>query len=114
MYSVLIVIHAIVTVCLIAIILMQRSSSDGMGLSGSSSTSFMSGRAAATFITRATAALGTVFIVLSLGIGMLTMHNHANSASIMDKMDGKPVQQEAPKANPEPAKPAQPSVPRPE
>jgi preprotein translocase subunit SecG len=113
MYQVLIVIHTLVTLALIGIILVQRSSSDGMGMVGGSSNSFMSGRAAATFVTRATAALAAVFILLSLGIGILTAHNHAGaSTSIMDKMTGKPESQQAP-AQP-PAKPAAPSVPRPE
>ena len=80
MYQVLIVIHALVTIALIGIILVQRSSSDGMGLSGNASGSFMSGRAAATFVTRATAVLAAIFILLSLGIGILTAHSHDHTA----------------------------------
>ena len=110
MYTVLLVIHAMVTVSLIGIILVQRNAGDGMGLSGSSSTSFMSGRAAATFVTRATSALAAVFILSSLGLGMLTAHNHVTGASIMDKLENNDV-----KAASQPKKePAKPTVPRPE
>lgn len=115
MYQVLIVIHALVTLALVIIILMQRSSTDGMGLSGSSSTSFMSGRAAASFITRATSVLAALFILLSLGIGVLTAHSHtANSGSIMDKIVNTPASKDTPKTSLPTEKPAQPEVPRPE
>ena len=116
MYSVLLVIHVMVTLALIGIILVQRSASDGMGLSGSSSNNFMSGRAAATFVTRATAVLASLFIVLSLGLGILTAHNHAVSGSIVDRIENSsdtnaPVTSSKPEPVKEPSKPA---VPRPE
>lgn len=112
MYTVLLVIHIMVSIALIGIVLMQRSASDGMGLSSSSSTTFMSGRAAANFLTRTTAVLATLFILTSLAMGIITARNHAAPAvSIMDKIDtGKPASE-----NLSPAKePAKPSVPRPE
>ncbi len=111
MYTVLIVIHALVTFSLIGIILVQRSAGDGMGLSSSSSTSFMSGRSAATFVTRATAVLAAIFILLSLGIGILTAHNHTNSGSIVDKINNDLPAASAPVVPKQPLKPA---VPRPE
>lgn len=119
MYTVLIVIHTLVTIALIGIILVQRSD-DSMGLSGSSSTSFMSGRAAANFMTRTTAVLATIFILLSLAIGILTAHSHEQrSNSIVDKIVSTPASKTAdPKAEPKteqaPAKPEQPAIPRPE
>jgi preprotein translocase subunit SecG len=124
MYNVLIAIHIIITLSLIVIILMQRTSSDGMGLSGSSSSnSFMSGRAAATFVTRSTGVLAALFILSSLGLGIVTAHNREASGSIMDKMvvpaktapavprPETPAGQAAPVA---PATPVTPAVPRPE
>lgn len=119
MYTVLIVIHAMVTIALIGIILVQRSSSEGMGLSGGGANSFLTGRAAATFVTRATSVLAAVFILLSLAIGILTTRTHANNASIMDKIQNSAPAATAPAtdqkpATQEPAKPSQPSVPRPE
>lgn len=121
MYTVLIVIHTMVTIALIGIILIQRNSTD-MGLSSSSSTSFMSGRAAATFVTRATAVLAAIFILLSLAIGILTAHTHTERTSIMDKLENaKPAAVATPQpaagkpaSTPEPVKPANPAVPHPE
>ncbi|MEI6729660.1 MAG: preprotein translocase subunit SecG [Pseudomonadota bacterium] len=114
MYQVLIVVHTMITFALIGIILVQRNAGDGLGLSGSSSNSFMSGRSAANFITRTTAILATIFIVLSLAIGVVTANNHKTGSSIMQKLDEK--QSSAPTiSKPQSAPtPAKPSVPRPE
>jgi preprotein translocase subunit SecG len=47
------------------VILMQRSEGGGLGVGGSSS-GFMTARGAADFLTRSTAVLGGIFIVLSI------------------------------------------------
>jgi len=116
-----------ITFGLIIIILVQRSASDGMGLSGSSSNSFMSGRTAASFVTHLTAGLAVAFILTSLALGIITTRNHRNDASIVDHIDTisrhgplSPTQNslEPPvgsPATPAPmAAPAKPSVPRPQ
>lgn len=118
MYSVLLTIHVIVTVLLIGIILKQRSASDGMGLSGSSSSSFLSGRAASSFTTTATSVLAALFILTSLALGIITARSHPGESSILDKLDsGKPAAS-APASPATPSAPAtaptQPSVPRPQ
>jgi preprotein translocase subunit SecG len=122
LYSVLFVIHLMVTVALIAIILVQRNAGD-MGLSGSSSTSFMSGRTAASFITHTTAVLAGAFILLSLAMGVITSHTHSQGGSLLERLDQKQPATEkpmnplnvSPSAPPaEPAKPVKPAVPRPE
>ena len=121
LYSVLFVIHLMVTVALIAIILVQRNAGD-MGLSGSSSTSFMSGRAAASFITRTTSVLAGAFILLSLAMGIITSHSHTQGGSLLEKLDQKPATEAplnplntSPSSPPaQPSKPVKPAVPRPE
>ena len=87
MYNIILTIHILLTVSLIGIILMQRSASDGMGLSNSSSNSFLSGRAAASVITRATALLATLFILTSLALGVIAARGHTGESSIMDRLD---------------------------
>ncbi len=130
MYSVLLTIHVLVTVFLIGIILMQRSASDGMGLTSSASTSLLSGKAAASAVTRATAILATLFILTSLGLGIITTRTHATQTSILDRIGNAntpaaaPVTPgttsaapttKAPATQPStPAEPSKPSVPRPE
>ena len=69
MYTVLLVIHVLVTLALIGVILIQRSSGDGLVMGGGNQ--FMSGRATANLMTRTTAILATVFIGLSLILGII-------------------------------------------
>jgi len=111
-YSVLFSVHVLVTMALIVVILIQRNASD-MGLSSSSSTSFLSGRAAASFVTRTTAVLATIFILSSLGLGILTTRGHTSGISILDRLEGKSAA-EAPATSAPVPTPAKPAVPRPE
>lgn len=86
MYSVLLVIHVIITVAMIAIILLQRSASDGLsGIGGGGGSGFMTSRGQANLLTRMTAILAALFIINSLALGWLTQQN-APSRSIADQI----------------------------
>lgn len=65
MFQFLMIVQALVAISLIGTILMQRSEGGGLGVGGSSS-GFMTARGAADFLTRSTAVLGGLFIVLSI------------------------------------------------
>jgi preprotein translocase subunit SecG len=65
MFAFLLIVQTLVAVSLIGVILMQRSEGGGLGVGGSSS-GFMTARGAADFLTRSTAVLGGLFIVLSI------------------------------------------------
>ena len=65
MFAFLLIVQSLVAISLIAVILMQRSEGGGLGVGGSSS-GFMTARGAADFLTRSTAVLGAMFIVLSI------------------------------------------------
>jgi preprotein translocase subunit SecG len=65
MFAFLLIVQTLVAVSLIGTILMQRSEGGGLGVGGSSS-GFMTARGAADFLTRSTAVLGGLFIVLSI------------------------------------------------
>ena len=65
MFSFLLIVQTLIAVSLITVILMQRSEGGGLGVGGSSS-GFMTARGAADFLTRSTAVLGGLFIVLSI------------------------------------------------
>jgi preprotein translocase subunit SecG len=64
-FAFLLIVQTLIAVSLIGVILMQRSEGGGLGVGGSSS-GFMTARGAADFLTRATAILGGMFIVLSI------------------------------------------------
>ena len=65
MFAFLLIVQTLIAVALISVILMQRSEGGGLGVGGSSS-GFMTARGAADFLTRSTAILGGMFIVLSI------------------------------------------------
>ena len=65
MFAFLLIVQSLVAISLVGVILMQRSEGGGLGVGGSSS-GFMTARGAADFLTRSTAVLGALFIVLSI------------------------------------------------
>ena len=65
MFAFLLIVQTLIAISLIGVILMQRSEGGGLGVGGSSS-GFMTARGAADFLTRSTAVLGGLFIVLSI------------------------------------------------
>jgi preprotein translocase subunit SecG len=65
MFTFLLILQSLIAASMVAVILMQRSEGGGLGVGGSPS-GLMSARGAADFLTRATAILGTLFIVLSI------------------------------------------------
>jgi preprotein translocase subunit SecG len=65
MFAFLLIVQSLIALALISVILMQRSEGGGLGVGGSSS-GFMTARGAADFLTRSTAVLGGLFIVLSI------------------------------------------------
>ena len=65
MFAFLLSVQSLIAIALISVILMQRSEGGGLGVGGSSS-GFMTARGAADFLTRSTAVLGGLFIVLSI------------------------------------------------
>ncbi|WP_340315167.1 preprotein translocase subunit SecG [Rhizorhabdus argentea] len=70
MFTFLLVVHIIVAAALVAVILMQRSEGGGLASSGNPG-GLMSARGAADFLTRMTAILATIFVVLSIALAAL-------------------------------------------
>jgi preprotein translocase subunit SecG len=72
MIKVLLMLHVFVTLALIGVVLIQRSEGGGLGIGSSQGMgSFMSGRGTANLLTRLTAVLATVFMVLSLALALM-------------------------------------------
>jgi preprotein translocase subunit SecG len=67
MFTFLLIVQTLVAAALVTVILMQRSEGGGLGVGGSSS-GFMTARGAADFLTRSTAVLGALFIILSIAL----------------------------------------------
>jgi len=70
LFDFLIVVQGIVAASLVGAILMQRSEGGGLGMGGSPS-GLMSARGAADFMTRMTAVLATMFVLLSVALAFV-------------------------------------------
>src|SRR5690349_17858142 len=112
MFAFLLIVQALIAIALISVILMQRSEGGGLGVGGSSS-GFMTARGAADFLTRSTAVLGGLFIVLSIvmaAIAGATRQPVKIDTSLANKV-APPTQQQQPQqtqpVQPAPASPTQ-------
>lgn len=107
MYEVVSIIHVLVCVALIGLVLIQQGKGAEAGAafgSGASATIFGS-RGSASFLTRITAILATLFFVTSLTLSYF-LGKHLETKSVMEKA---PTPLE--KVQPSPAKPDIPSPP---
>jgi preprotein translocase subunit SecG len=116
MITVLLIIHLFVTLALIGVVLIQRSEGGGLGIGSSQGMgSFMSGRGTANLLTRTTAILAAVFMVLSLTLALLNKGTSGVGASILDNPPppaGATTSGATPGAT-SPATPATPPAPKP-
>jgi preprotein translocase subunit SecG len=103
MFAFLLIVQVIVAVSLIGTILMQRSEGGGLGVGGSSS-GFMTARGAADFLTRSTAILGGLFIVLSIVLAAI-----AGVSREPAKIDTSLAKPRTEQSAPAPVQPAQPT-----
>ena len=72
MIDLLLVLHLLVTLTLIGVVLIQRSEGGGLGIGSSQGMgAFMSGRGTANLLTRTTAILAAIFMLLSLSLAVL-------------------------------------------
>lgn len=105
MFAFLLIVQTLIAVTLIGTILMQRSEGGGLGVGGSSS-GFMTARGAADFLTRSTAVLGGLFIVLSI-----VMAAYAGASRKPVKIDTSLANTTAPLTQPKTAPAQQPAAP---
>jgi len=122
MQTVLITFHLIVVVALVGVVLLQRSEGGALGIGGGG---FMTGRGQANALTRATAILGTIFFITSLGLtvmanmgrtpksifdGVAPPSQSAPGGSVLDQL--KQIEERQPQAPAAPAAPTTPEPPR--
>jgi preprotein translocase subunit SecG len=85
MITILLIIHLFVTLAMIGVVLIQRSEGGGLGIGTSQGMgSFMGGRGTANLLTRTTAILGTIFMLLSLALALLNHGTSGVGRSILD------------------------------
>ncbi len=83
----LLVLQILTVIGLVAVILVQKTSSDGF-TGASSPSAFLTGRAQANLFTRITAILATIFIINSLVLAYIASHEE-RGVSIIEKLKNK-------------------------
>ncbi len=104
METVILIIHVLAAVSLLGLILLQQGKGADMGAafgSGASSTVF-GAQGSASFLTRSTAILATIFFLTSLTLGYFTNQGVSRKSvteTVLEKVDGNaPVAEDMPTA----------------
>ena len=82
MTSTLLIVQFVLAVLLVIIILLQKSSSMGLGAYSGSNDSLFGAKGPANFLTKATMALGLVFVINTVALGYL--YNEQRNQSAVD------------------------------
>lgn len=95
MYQIIIVVHILLGLAIIGLVLMQqgKGADAGATFGGGASGSVFGAQGAASFLSRTTAILATLFFLTSLGLAFLNSHK---SADINDLMSSPAVENEKP------------------
>ena len=85
MENVILIIHLILALCLIGVVLLQRSEGGGLGMGGGGGGGVMTGRQAATALSKLTWLFAICFIATSITLTVLAAKN-ASGQSVVDTM----------------------------
>ena len=86
MENVILTIHLLLALALIGVVLLQRSEGGGLGLGGGGGgDGIMSGRSAASALSKVTWILAVAFIITSMGLTVLAARN-ATGTSVVDRL----------------------------
>lgn len=114
MTTVLLVLHFFVALALIGVVLLQRSEGGGLGIGSSQGMgAFMTGRGTANLLTRSTAVLATLFMVLAMALALINRGaSQSGGSSILNNPPPAAGAPAAPSTAPAPgAPPALPALP---
>ena len=86
MLDVFFVIQVILAIMLVASILLQSSNADGLsGLSGSSATGIVSGRASASFMIKFTTIIAILFMLNSIFLGNIVARENSKKSVLIEQ-----------------------------
>jgi preprotein translocase subunit SecG len=113
MEIIVLIIHLLVCVCLIGLVLLQRSEGGALGMGGGGASSLMSGRGAADALAKMTSVAGGFFLVTSITLTVISGAGaSASGTSVFDRLRQAPPASTAPATVP--AAPVQPEQTRPD
>ena len=86
--NLIIVVHVLVALAIIGLVLLQhgKGADMGSGFGGGASSSLFGATGSANFLSRATAALATVFFILSLVLAYIATNQPRESGSVVDRV----------------------------
>ncbi len=90
MENIVLTVHLILALCLIGVVLLQRSEGGGLGMGGGGGGGNMSGRAAATALTKLTWIFAIGFIITSISLTLIAAQN-SSGTSVVDQFGGSPA-----------------------
>lgn len=93
MENVVLIIHLLLALSLIGVVLLQRSEGGGLGMGGGGGA--MTGRAAATALSKVTWILAAAFIGTSIALTVIAAEKSAG-ASVLDRLTPSAVQEDTP------------------
>ena len=115
MMTVLLIVHLIITICLVGMVLIQRSEGGGLGIGGGGgSGGFMTTRGSANAMTRTTDYLAAAFFATSIALSILagTHRGGGVGGSVVDSLPSEdPLGITLPEPTEEPADDGLPEVP---
>jgi preprotein translocase subunit SecG len=85
MENVILIVHLILALCLIGVVLLQRSEGGGLGIGGGGGGGLVSARGAATALGKVTWAFAIAFICTSITLTIIAAQNAAGS-SVLDRI----------------------------
>ena len=88
MENILLTTNVVLAVILVLLILFQKSEGGALGI-GVSQDNFMFSRTAGDFLTKATAAVATLFIICSLSLTIISRGELESTTSVIDKIEEK-------------------------
>ena len=113
MYQVLMVVHVVIALAIVGLVMLQqgRGADAGAGFGGASSSVF-GARGAASFLSRSTAIMATLFFITSLSLAYLAGNLDNKTQDIMDvPVTEAPAKRDLPPVSIQPAAPAKSDVP---
>lgn len=97
MENVLLIVHLVLALCLIGVVLLQRSEGGGLGMGGGGGA--VSSRGAATALGKLTWAFAIAFICTSIALTIIAARNSADS-SVLDRLGAPATTEDAAPAAP--------------
>ena len=86
MENILLTVNVILAIILVILVLIQKSEGGALGI-GVSQESFMFSRSAGNFLTKATGAIATLFIICSLSLTIISRGDIEPTISVIDKVE---------------------------